>query len=85
MMVQRGGGEGGQDDNEDGINKEDVNYNVGKGSGPAKRRRTAKSMTLADNHVLDNNNLQDSDEDKDNNGNDGGSGKTIRSRRRDDV
>ncbi len=73
-----GGEEGQRDNNKDYINKDDGDYDVGWGSGPANRPRAATSTTLADNHVLDNNNLQqDSNENKNYNHNDGGGCKTI--------
>ncbi len=59
----KGGGEGQQDNNEDYIDEDDNDYNIGWGSGPAKRLRVAKLMTLADDHALDDNNLcRDSNE-----------------------
>jgi hypothetical protein len=48
---------GRRDKDEDYINKDDNNYNVGWGSGPAKRLRAATLMTLVDNHALDGNDL----------------------------
>jgi hypothetical protein len=62
MMVWRGG-EWRRDNNEDYIDEDDNDYDVGWGSGPVKRRRVAMLMTLADDHVLEDDNLcQDSNE-----------------------
>ena len=65
-----------QDNNEDYINEDRNNYDVGWGSGPAKRHRVAMLMTLADNHVLDDDNLcQDSAENQDYGRDNGGGGR----------
>ncbi len=56
MMVWKGGGEGQRDNEEDSIDKDDDDYNVGEGSGVAMRHWTTKLTTLADNHVLDDDN-----------------------------
>jgi hypothetical protein len=78
MKVRRGG-EGQRDNNEDYIDKDEDNYNIWWGSGPAKRCRAGKLITLVDNHPLDDNNLpQDSNEDKCYDGDNGGGGKMIK-------
>ncbi len=44
-------------DDEDYIDEDDNNYDVERGSGPAKRRRVVMLTTLADDHALDDDDL----------------------------
>ncbi len=83
MMVWRGRGEGQQDNNKDYINKDDNDYDIGWGSGSAKRCRAATLMTLVDDYALDNKDLQqDSNKNKDYDCGNSGSGKTMKKKGR---